>query len=74
MDEAKGVVKGNLSPVEVLKGWKHGEVTDYLTRTPFLYNTLFFVTMNLDKWNSMGFERACLFNVSKGNFIIGRIC
>ncbi len=50
---SKGVVKGNLSPVEVLNGWKHGEVTDYLTRTPFLYNTLFFVTMNLDKWNSM---------------------
>ncbi len=50
---SKGIVKGNLSPVEVLKGWKHGEVTDYITRTPFLYNTLFFVTMNLDKWNSM---------------------
>lgn len=50
---SKGVVQGNLSPVEVLKGWKHGEVTQYLTRTPFLYNTLFFVTMNLDKWNSM---------------------
>jgi len=50
---SKGVVKGNLSPVEVLKGWKHGEVTQYLTRTPFLYNTLFFVTMNLDKWNSL---------------------
>lgn len=38
---SKGVVKGNLSPVEVLKGWKHAEVTKYLTRTPFLYNTLF---------------------------------
>lgn len=50
---SKGVVQGNLSPVEVLKGWKHGEVTQYLTRTPFLYNTLFFVTMNLEKWNSM---------------------
>ena len=50
---SKGVVQGNLSPVEVLKGWKHAEVTQYLTRTPFLYNTLFFVTMNLDKWNSM---------------------
>ncbi len=24
-----------------------------MTRTPFLYNTLFFVTMNLDKWNSL---------------------
>lgn len=50
---SRGVVKGNLSPVEVLKGWRHAEVTDYLTLTPFLYNTLFFVTMNLDKWNSL---------------------
>ena len=49
----KGVVKGNLSPVEVLKGWKHAEVTKYITLTPFLYNTLFFVTFNQDKWNSM---------------------
>ncbi len=53
---SKGVVKGNLSPVEVLKGWKHAEVTKYLTRTPFLYNTLFFITMNLDKWNSLSPE------------------
>ncbi len=50
---SKGVVQGNLGPVEVLKGWRQAEVTDYLTRTPFLYNTLFFVTMNLDKWNSL---------------------
>lgn len=50
---SKGIVKGNLGPVEVLKGWRQAEVTDYLTQTPFLYNTLFFVTMNLDKWNSL---------------------
>lgn len=50
---SKGMVKGNLAPVEVLKGWKHAEVTKYLTKTPFLYNTLFFMTMNLDKWNSL---------------------
>ncbi len=50
---SKGIVKGNLGPVEVLKGWRQAEVTDYLTRTPFLYNTLFFITMNLDKWNSL---------------------
>ena len=53
---SKGVVKGNLGPIEVLKGWKQAEVTKYLTRTPFLYNTLFFVTMNLDKWNSLSPE------------------
>jgi TRAP-type transport system periplasmic protein len=51
---SKGVVKGNLGPIEVLQGWKQAEVTKYLTKTPFLYNTLFFVTMNIDKWNSLG--------------------
>lgn len=50
---SKGVVKGNLGPVEVLKGWKQAEVTRYLTKTPFLYNTVFFVTMNKDKWDSL---------------------
>lgn len=50
---AKGVVQGNLSPIEVLQGWNQAEVTSYITRTPFLYNTLFFITMNLDKWNSL---------------------
>jgi TRAP-type transport system periplasmic protein len=50
---ARGLVDGNLAPVEVLQGWRHAEVTDYLTRTPFLYNAVFFVTMNLDKWDSL---------------------
>lgn len=50
---SKGVVTGNLSPIEVLKGWKHAEVTSYLTLTPFLYNTLFFVTFNKEKWEQM---------------------
>ena len=49
----KGVVKGNISPVEVLQGWNQAEVTDYITLTPFLYNTLFFVTFNQEKWDSM---------------------
>lgn len=50
---SKGVVKGNLGPDEVLQGWKHAEVTSYITKTPFLYNTLFYITMNLNKWNSL---------------------
>jgi TRAP-type C4-dicarboxylate transport system substrate-binding protein len=50
---SKSVVKGNLGPIEVLQGWKQAEVTEYLTRTPFLYNTLFFITANLDVWNSI---------------------
>lgn len=50
---SKGVVRGNLGPVEVLKGWKNAEVTDYVTKTPFLYNTLFFITMNQEKWDAL---------------------
>lgn len=53
---SKGVVKGNLGPLEVLQGWKQAEVTSYITRTPFLYNTLFFITMNQEKWESLGPE------------------
>jgi TRAP-type transport system periplasmic protein len=50
---SKGVVKGNFAPVEVLQGWKHAEVTSYLTLTPFLYNTLFFVTFNNAQWDKL---------------------
>lgn len=50
---SRGIVKGNLSPSEVLQGWRHAEVTSYTTITPFLYNTLFFMTFNKDKWNTL---------------------
>jgi TRAP-type C4-dicarboxylate transport system substrate-binding protein len=53
---SKGVVKGNLGPDEVLQGWKQAEVTSHLTKTPFLYNTLFFVTINKTKWDALGAE------------------
>ena len=49
----KGVVDGNLSPTEVLLGFKQAELVDYITMTPFIYNTLFFCVMNLEKWNSL---------------------
>lgn len=54
---SRGVVKGNLGPIEVLQGWKQAEVTQYITKTPFLYNTLFFVTMNKDKWEALSPEQ-----------------
>lgn len=50
---SRGIVQGNLSPLEVLQGWRHAEVTQYLTFTPFIYNTLFFVTMNNEVWDSI---------------------
>ena len=53
---SKGVVKANLGPDEVLKGWNQAEVTKYVTKTPFLYNTIFFFTMNDSKWQSLDEE------------------
>ena len=50
---SRGIVEGNLAPIEVLQGWRHAEVTDYVTRTPFLYNCIFFITMNQEKWDQL---------------------
>ena len=47
---SKGVVKANLGPDEVLKGWNQADITKYITKTPFLYNTLFFFTINEAVW------------------------
>lgn len=51
----KGVVDGSVHPVETNKGWKTGEVLKYLILNySSSYTTTFFVTMNKDKWNSIG--------------------
>jgi TRAP-type C4-dicarboxylate transport system substrate-binding protein len=50
----KGVVDGSVYPMEANKGWKLGEVTDYLTANfSSAYTTSFFVVMNKDRWNSL---------------------
>ncbi len=50
----KGVVEGTFSPIEVLKGWKQGEVIDYTTECFSVgYTTAMFVVMNKDKWNAL---------------------
>jgi len=50
----KGVVEGALYPMEVNKGWKMGEVTDYTTSCfSIAYTSSFFVVMNKGKWNSL---------------------
>jgi TRAP-type C4-dicarboxylate transport system substrate-binding protein len=47
----KGVVEGGTFPFEADKGWKLGEVTDYITAAfSAAYTTSFFVVMNKDKW------------------------
>ncbi|QGU00407.1 TRAP transporter solute receptor, unknown substrate 3 [Candidatus Syntrophocurvum alkaliphilum] len=53
---SRGVVKGNLGPIEVLKGWNQANVTQYVTKTPFLYNNVFFITMNKDSWAALDNE------------------
>jgi len=49
---ARGVVKGNSAPVEVLKFFRQAEVTNYITYTPLIPNGHFFMAMNPDVWNS----------------------
>lgn len=49
----KGVVEGAVYPMEAAKGWKLGEVTNYITADfSAAYTTSFFVVMNKDKWNA----------------------
>lgn len=50
----KGMMQGGVVVLETLQGFRLGEVTgDYITMTPFLYNQAFYLTMNLEKWNSI---------------------
>jgi len=50
----KGVVDATFCPVETLKGWKQGEVIDYVVDTRAIgYTTAMFAVMNKDKWDSL---------------------
>ena len=50
----RGVLDGNLGPMEQLKGWKTGEVIKYVTATWKIGSTdTFYVVMNKQKWNSL---------------------
>ena len=51
---SKGIVDGTIGPIEVLKGWKQGEVVKSTTDCFDVgYTTVFFVVMNLKKWNAL---------------------
>lgn len=49
---ARGVIEGNLAPAEVLEGWNMAEVIDYITVVPVVYNSVHYVTMNRELWES----------------------
>jgi len=51
---SKGIADGTIGPIEVLKGWKQGEVIKSTTDCHDVgYTTVFFVVMNLKKWNAL---------------------
>ncbi len=50
----KGIVLGALYPIEVNKGWRMGEVIEYLTKSTAIdYTSSFYVVMSHDKWNKI---------------------
>ncbi|MDJ0808468.1 MAG: TRAP transporter substrate-binding protein [Desulfobacterales bacterium] len=50
----KGVVEGTFGPIEVLKGWKQGEVVKSTTDCRGVgYTTAMFVVMNRSKWEKL---------------------
>jgi TRAP-type transport system periplasmic protein len=53
----KGVVEATLCPIETLKGWKQGEVVDYVTESRATgYTTSMFVAMNKSTWEKLPAE------------------
>jgi len=63
----KGVAEATFCPVETLKGWKQGEVIEYVIDTTAIgYTTAMFVVMNKAKWEALPEElRAVLTQVSE---------
>jgi TRAP-type C4-dicarboxylate transport system substrate-binding protein len=59
----KGVVEATMCPMETLKGWKQGEVIDYVTDSSVIgYTTAMFVVMNKEKWNELPEDVKKVFN------------
>ena len=51
---SKGVVEATLCPIETLKGWKQGEVIQYVVDSSAIgYTTAMFVVMNKSKWSQL---------------------
>jgi TRAP-type C4-dicarboxylate transport system substrate-binding protein len=67
---AKGVVEATLCPVETLKGWKQGEVVQYVVDSSAIgYTTAMFVVMNRDKWNKLPPELQKIFSEVSAEWI-----
>ncbi|MDX9800104.1 MAG: TRAP transporter substrate-binding protein [Spirochaetia bacterium] len=66
----KGVAEATFCPVETLKGWKQGEVIDYVIDTRAIgYTTAMFVVMNKDKWESLPADVQTIFDQVSSEWI-----
>jgi TRAP-type transport system periplasmic protein len=54
--QSRGVIQGTVGPYEAMKGFKLGDVTDSITKTPFLYVNFFFLNVNKQKWDELPAE------------------
>ena len=67
----KGVVEATLCPIETLKGWKQGEVINYVIDTSFIgYTTAMFVTMNKEKWDKLPDDIKQIFNETDEKYVL----
>ena len=67
----RGVVDATFCPIETLKGWKQGEVIDFVIDTSAIgYTTSMFVVMNNDKWNSLPADIQKIFDEVCAEWII----
>ncbi len=50
----RGVIEGTMMPLEILKGWKIGELAKYVTTSWMVGNTnTFYAVMNKEKWDNL---------------------
>jgi len=67
----KGVVDATFCPVETLKGWKQGEVIDYVIDTKAIgYTTTMFVVMNNARWDSLPEKLQTIFSQVSDEWIV----
>lgn len=67
----KGVVEGTFGPMEVLKGWKQGEVINYTTDCYDVgYTTSMFVIMNKQRWESLPDDIKEIFKETSKEFVL----
>ena len=66
----KGVVEGTFCPIETLKGWKQGEVIEFVTDTKAIgYTTAMFVAMNQKSWEALPADLQAILAAVSAEFV-----